>query len=362
MPKQDNISSAEITVSADRSSILNQRAFGQIYATGSLVGDALYKAAITTPAASTGKIVHLRPARFSATANTMTLSIYEDSTFTSGTSVVLYNHKRGENPAVASTTLKTGVTAALTGKNITAATAGGNFGNQPAGDGVEAVSDNAADVGMTLTIYGTKTGATATVTSETITMNGVTQAATVLQTWQNILGAELSAVCAGTVTIREASGNATVTTIAAGNLTAGIVTITDSRGRDQILKAIGSGAATTPVGAIGTDPTGAAVSSVIALNGATAVSLNSDVFRTVTKLLNGAVASTVNVTFSRPEVLLDSITVGAGGNSQNRGIGAQGADDEWILEPGTSYVISVLNGATTASIGTVNLLLIEETY
>jgi len=179
---------------------------------------------------------------------------------------------------------------------ILSATAGGNFGNQPAGDAVDVVSDNAADLTQTATIYGTVTGATDTITSETVVINGTTGATTTETTWQNIVGVELSASCAGTVTISENSGSAAITTITTGNTTAGIVAATTNPAFGAIPRHDASGASTSPVGLVGTDLTGAALTSVDALNGTTEEDHGTAAFSTVTRIMLGAVASTVNVT------------------------------------------------------------------
>jgi len=95
-----------------------------------------------------------------------------------------------------------------------------SFANQPTGDGVEIVSSSIADTTQTITIYATN-NTTGIVTSEDVALNGVTQVTMTGSTWGQVLYAELDEECAGTITIREASGNATITTIAAGSLTAG---------------------------------------------------------------------------------------------------------------------------------------------
>jgi hypothetical protein len=95
-----------------------------------------------------------------------------------------------------------------------------SFPNQPTGDGVEIVSSSTADTTQTITIYATN-NTTGVVSTETVSLNGTTQVAMTGSTWGQVLYAELSAECAGTITIREASANQTITTIAAGSLTAG---------------------------------------------------------------------------------------------------------------------------------------------
>lgn len=92
-----------------------------------------------------------------------------------------------------------------------------NFANQPANDGIEVVSSAAGDTTQTLTLVGTTTGGGVTV-FETITLNGTTQVATTKTNWGNLHLAILSATTTGTVTIREASGNATIATISPGDL------------------------------------------------------------------------------------------------------------------------------------------------
>ena len=71
-------------------------------------------------------------------------------------------------------------------------TAWSGFANQPDGDGVEVVSNNAGDTGL-LTIFGTvKT--TGTLKYETVTLKGTTVVATTETDWDDILGAFLGDV------------------------------------------------------------------------------------------------------------------------------------------------------------------------
>jgi hypothetical protein len=87
---------------------------------------------------------------------------------------------------------------------------GSAFTNQPANDGIEVVSDSALDITQTVTIIGTTTG-TDTVVVETVTLTGTTAVSTVKTNWGIVLAVKKSAVTAGTVTVREASANATIT-------------------------------------------------------------------------------------------------------------------------------------------------------
>jgi len=113
----------------------------------------------------------------------------------------------------------------LPGTSILTATAGAGFTNQPQNDAVELVSSDTSDTTATVDIYGT-TFRTNTVVKETVTLNGTTVVTTTKTDWGYILGVELSAACTGTITVREASANATITTIAPAATTAGISLIT----------------------------------------------------------------------------------------------------------------------------------------
>jgi hypothetical protein len=95
------------------------------------------------------------------------------------------------------------------------------FTNQPANDGVEGISSSASDT-QVCTIYGTVSGGNErVVVSEALTLTGTSQASTTRTNWNNILGIRCASNAVGTITFREASGNATITTITAGNAVAG---------------------------------------------------------------------------------------------------------------------------------------------
>lgn len=188
------------------------------------------------------------------------------------------------------------VTAALVGQDILAATAGGNFGNQPANDGVEVVSSSAADTTQSVTIYGTTNGGDVVVV-ETVALNGTTPVATTKVNWGEILGVELSAVCAGTITIREASGDLGITTIAPAALQAGVAypSAANQRALAQAPTAVAGGASTKKVGLVGTGVDGAVLTNnAKTLNGATAIIMPTKM-NTVTKVLLGDVASASTV-------------------------------------------------------------------
>lgn len=181
---------------------------------------------------------------------------------------------------------------------------GGNFGNQPANDGVEVVSSDNADTTQSLTIWYTSNGTGDTVSTETKALNGTSQVSFTATDIQLVLGARLSAVCAGTITIREASANATITTITTGNLTAGVVAVTAGQTQAYNLAptAVADGASTKQVGLIGTDSAGTTIYDSQALNGTTAVTFNT-AFKDVTTLLVGDVASATTVTVKTSAVV-----------------------------------------------------------
>lgn len=167
---------------------------------------------------------------------------------------------------------------------------GGNFGNQPANDGVEVVSDSTYDTTQTVTIYGTTNGAETTVVSETVTLDGTDAVATTKVNWGTILAVVVSGAHAGTITVREASADQTITTLAAGTNSAGYVAGTTTNGYGVIPLAVAGGTSTKKIGVIGTAVDGTALTAVATLNGATPVSLTS-AFATVDYVLFGDVAS-----------------------------------------------------------------------
>jgi len=368
MPAQDYLTSAEVGITGDHFYIHAGKAFNTPITISALAAAGISNIGFTTPSRSTGNQIHWRHSEFSSTANSARLRLYQGSAFTGGTLKVPVNRNQfGSikadrhiiNPAML---VYTGVTAALTNTVIVSGATGGGFGNQPAGDGIEVLSDNAADVGIGVTFYGTKTGVTTTVTTETVSLNGLTFVPTVLQTWQNLLGVELSAACAGTITIREASANATIITIAAGTLSAGVATPTSTKGYNEVPRHDASDASTAPVGIIGTYYNDTAISQVDALNGATEEAHNAVPFKTITKVLIGAVAADRTVSILVPDHIVDTFAVGTGGNT-NRSGGGGGANQEIVLEPDTSYVLNVVNiGSVTATDVDINLFYYEEEY
>jgi len=115
------------------------------------------------------------------------------------------------------------------------------FTNQPANDGVEVVSNSASDVGL-CTIFGT-THVGGAFAFETITLNGVTAVATTKVDWGNVYGIFMGDIngknitpAVGTITVREASADQTITTLAATKISKGLVQF-DLTGKDVVVNA-----------------------------------------------------------------------------------------------------------------------------
>ncbi len=191
--------------------------------------------------------------------------------------------------------------------DLLGATAGAAFANQPAGGAVQVLSSDAADK-QVVTIYYTKTDATATVSSETLTLNGVTPVDSSIDTIQTVLGVAISAAHAGTITVQEKSEGADIVTIASGTLSAGIHPTTAAEAYGAIPTIKGSGAGTKKFGVIGTGVDGLPLTFVGALNGTSDVNIGTAPFNTVDVVLIGDVESTVNATVETKDA--DTNTLG----------------------------------------------------
>lgn len=186
------------------------------------------------------------------------------------------------------------VTSPATIATVTAV--GSAFTNQPSNDGVEILSSNAGDTTQSTTIIGTTTG-TNTLVSETIALNGTTFVSTVKTNWGVIVAVKLSASCAGTVTWRKATGDATITTAATTVLKVGVNTVTNTNAFNKQVVVVSDGATTKQFGFAGTNSAGTAILDSVPLNGTTAVPSNSS-FQTLSELYTGdvEVARTETVT------------------------------------------------------------------
>lgn len=109
------------------------------------------------------------------------------------------------------------------GATMATSAAGAAFANQPANDGVTVVSDSAADTGAThtVTIIGTTNGSAGSLVEEVIQLDGVTPVPSVKLDWGKILAIKADAH-AGTITVAEASGSATIKTLATGTNSSGV--------------------------------------------------------------------------------------------------------------------------------------------
>jgi hypothetical protein len=192
------------------------------------------------------------------------------------------------------------VTDAIAGSTIVTGT-GVSFTNQPTNDGVTVVSDDAADTTQTVTIIGTTHGGIV-LSSETVTLNGTTAVNTTKTDWGNIVGIKLSAQTAGTLTVKETSGGATIIAVSGGlgTVNIGVYPVAAaSQGSFNVKpRIVASGASTMVVGirTIATDGTTVALDSVN-LNGTTSVEF-ATARSLVTELYMGAVANPTTATLS----------------------------------------------------------------
>lgn len=124
-------------VSGDHRYIHEGKGFSYVGNTGSLAaGSGTYSIAIQTPVDTSGIRMHIRPAKFSATANTMLLTIAEGSTVTGGSVVTPVNRNRNsENRSKAIVTAGVTVSAAGTTIEQDAVGGGSNPSNNQGGSG-----------------------------------------------------------------------------------------------------------------------------------------------------------------------------------------------------------------------------------
>lgn len=189
------------------------------------------------------------------------------------------------------------VDAAKSGTTVKTTGAGIAFTNQPANDGIEVLSSNAGDTTQTVTIIGTTNG-TDTVVVETVTLNGTTVVATTKVDWGVILAVKKSAATLGTVTVREASADQTVTAgMTAAVLSKGVETVTaaDQQTYNVAPTVVADGATTKQIGMSGTDSAGTTIYDSQALTGATVATMNL-AFKRVTEVYTGDLEAARTVT------------------------------------------------------------------
>lgn len=120
------------------------------------------------------------------------------------------------------------------------------FSNQPDGDKVTVVSNNAGDTGL-CTIFGTNK-TTGAFQYETVTLTGTTPVDTTLDSFDDVMGVFLGDIygknikaAVGTITVKEKTGGATITTITAAKTGTGLQAFYGLRGRDvQVIEASGN--------------------------------------------------------------------------------------------------------------------------
>lgn len=224
--------------------------------------------------------------------------------------------------------------------------AGAAFTNQPANDGVEVGSDNAADTTQTFTVIGTTTG-TDTVVVETGTLTGTTFVSTTKTDWGVILAVKLSAAAAGTVTFREASGNQTIIALSAATTDAGVKTVTNGNMYNRTVNLVASGATTKQVGLKGTDINGDTIYDSQALSGTTTVVSNST-FRTISEIYTGDVESSRTATASADNDLrMNGAKVGYNTTAYGVGSAYSLTDSAAAIDLGTTDPAIVLAKAGT---------------
>lgn len=114
------------------------------------------------------------------------------------------------------------------------------FGNQPDGDKVTVVSDSASDTGK-CTIFGTNK-TTGAFQYETVTLTGKTPVDTTLDSFDDVMGIFLGDIygkntkaAVGTITVKEKTGGATITTIATTKMGIGLIAFYGLQGRDVMV-------------------------------------------------------------------------------------------------------------------------------
>lgn len=166
-PNTDHLTGFDTQITGDHRYIHEERAFGIINNTGAVAAGASYSFAFKTPAASTGKYVHLRPASIFATENATSILITEGAVVTGGTALTPYNFNRLSTRASAVTVTK-GVTISTPGTQVIYAdytgTSGGpnvRSGGGSGGSEHERVLKADTVYTITFTVIGASTASTA---------------------------------------------------------------------------------------------------------------------------------------------------------------------------------------------------------
>ena len=231
----------------------------------------------------------------------------------------------------------------------TTTSAGIGFTNQPADDGVTVASDDSADTTQTITIIGTTNGAD-TVVVESIALTGDTPVNSTKTDWGVILAVKLDASCAGTVTVTETSGGATITAgLTTGVLSLGVETVAaaNADAYNRAVYLVCSDTGTKQIGLQGTNTSDAVIYDSQALNGTTAVESNS-AFRTITEIYTGDLEATRTVTQSNnTDVDLNGAVIGYNRTAYGVGTAYTLTDSAAAIDFGTTDPAIVLAEAGT---------------
>lgn len=170
---------------------------------------------------------------------------------------------------------------------------GAGFTNQPATDGVTAVSTSALDITQTLTVHGIDAGGA--YETEELVITGTTDVDSTTVDWDVIVAVELDAACVGDIELSETSVGAEIITLTAGTTSAGIETISDGYSYNKAPTAVADGASTGKIVFTKEATDGAtATTEIVTLNGTTEVAFAAANYK-VTTAYTGNVADTVNV-------------------------------------------------------------------
>lgn len=136
-PMVDLITGFLTIITGDHRYIHEGRAFTYLGNTGSLAaGSGTYSIAITTPVDTSNLRIHFRPVKFSATANTMLMTIAEGSAVSGGTAGTPFNRNRNShNTSKVSLTYGVTVTTAGNTVGVVAVGGGANPSNSVGGTG-----------------------------------------------------------------------------------------------------------------------------------------------------------------------------------------------------------------------------------
>jgi len=170
---------------------------------------------------------------------------------------------------------------------------GADFTNQPDDDTITVVSSSADDDTQTLTVYGIDDSGA--FISQEFELDGTTDVDSTDADWSVVCGAILDSACAGDVEISEKSGGLEIVTISAGDLSAGIETITDGFAYSSKVNVVADGASTKKLIVVHQATEGASETNLLAtLNGTTDVALGTASYK-ITKMMIGDVEDTVEV-------------------------------------------------------------------